>query len=68
MGKSLALATARAGTLLLEQLLAAALNEFVALDFQALPDGRDARISDFHVCKDYEFGGRSKMECNSWRL
>ena len=68
VGKSLALGAARTGTLLLEQLLAAVMNEFVALDFQALPDGRDARISDFHVCLSYEFGGHSKIECNSWRL
>jgi hypothetical protein len=49
VGKSLALGAARTGTLLLEQLLASVMDEFVALDLQTLPDGRDARVSDFHV-------------------
>lgn len=39
MGKSLALGAAGTRALLLEQLLASVVDEFIALDFQALPYG-----------------------------
>ena len=48
-GQRLAFVAASAAPLLLEELVAAIGYKLVALDVEALPDGRDARVSDFHV-------------------
>jgi len=49
LAQRFALVAAGAASLLLEDPVAAVGRELVALDLEALPDGRDARVSDFHV-------------------
>jgi hypothetical protein len=49
LGQRFALVAATAAPLLLEDPVAAVAVQFVELDVQALPNCRDAGISDFHV-------------------
>ena len=49
LGQRLALVAAAAAPLLLEDSIAAVAVQLVELDVQALPDRRDAGVSDFHV-------------------
>ncbi len=51
LGERLALVAAAAALLLLEDPVAAVAGQLVELDVQALPDGGDAGVSDFHVSR-----------------
>lgn len=51
IGERLTLVAACAASLLLEELVAAMGRELAALDLEALPDGRDARVSNSHVSR-----------------